>query len=378
MQVHTRGVRLRSLALATLLAAPLPFAAPERAEARKPAPLPKEKKAETSRVAEPSVPPGPEASGSGYVAATTSTAAPVEATATVWAQAGSRSWTGCSAVASEAAKQLWALSEDTNNFRSDHHWAIQARECPNAPEVLTMAVRHELMRRFELPEALDERSDLTMLAQDLIDSRTRAIGWIDDAEAELARRQDDRTLGLSYWRGRARLAAGDYEGAVESFEKALRDDAIEGWKIRRLLALAVLYQGDLDRALLLAFRAYVDAQQGDRLMSEYVLALVLDRSGDSASSRRRMKDALDRDGDGGRLRVLEAAMPLHERIYVRAYAQTVRGEASGALRLWGAYLSRPEPEAPERRLAERHRRALEPLPSNLGGPARPGEAPRER
>jgi hypothetical protein len=86
-----------------------------------------------------------------------------------------------------------------------------------------------------------------------------------------------------------------------------------------------------------------------------------------------MKWALDVDGDQSQMRALESALPMHERLYLRAYAKTVRRDASGALRLWDAYLARKEPESPERRLAERHRSALEPLPTNLGGPPRPEE-----
>ena len=319
---------------------------------------------------QPYVPPGPEEGG-----VTPEVGPLVEATATVWAQAGSRSWTGCSAVAAEAGKQLTSLAEDVNNFQANHHWAIQAGECPNAPEVLAMAVRSELMRRFDLPEATDGKSDLTLLEEAMKESRKVAFDWIADAQTELGRRQDDRTLGLEYWRGRALLASGDLDGAAKAFELALEQRSIESWRLRRLLALTLLFRGDLDGALIHAFRADIDAPASDRLIAEYVLALVLDRAGDTASSRRRMKDTLDRDGDLARMRSLEVALPVHERLYLRAFAQTVRGEASGAMRLWDAYLARPEPEAPERRLAERHRQALTPLPTNLGGPARPGEAP---
>jgi hypothetical protein len=317
------------------------------------------------------LPPGPEEGG----VLTTDVGPLVEATATIWAQAGSRSWTGCSAVANEAAKQLWSLSEDVNNFTADHHWADQVGECPNAPEVLTMAVRSELMRRFDLPEAVDAKTDLTLLEQGRAESRTIALDWIVDAQTELDRRQDERTFGLEYWRGRALLSANDLEGAQQAFEHALAERSVESWRLRRLLALTLLFRGDLDGALIQAFRASIDSPASDRYVADYVLALVLDRAGDTAGSRRRMKDTLDRDGDLGRMRSLETALPTHERLYLRAFAQTVRNESSGAIRLWDAYLARPEPEAPERRLAERHRQALEPLPTNLGGPAKPGEAP---
>ncbi|HLT38738.1 MAG TPA: hypothetical protein VK034_20770 [Enhygromyxa sp.] len=297
----------------------------------------------------------------------------VEATATVWAQAGSRSWTGCSKVASEAGKQLFGYGEEINNFRENHHWAIQAGECPNAPEVLTMAARAELLRRFDLPEALDDKTDLTLIESAMADSRARALAWIDAAQAEQRRRRDKRGLGLDYWRARALLSTNDIAGAERALLRALRESSIEGWKLRRLLALTKLYAGDLDGALEQANRTSIDAPQSDRLVSTYVLALVLDRAGDPAGAERHMKRALDMDGDGSQMRALESALPTHERLYLRAYSRTVRRDSAGALRLWDAYLARPQPEAPERRLAERHRAALEPLPSNLGGPPRASE-----
>jgi tetratricopeptide (TPR) repeat protein len=238
-----------------------------------------------------------------------------------------------------------------------------------------MAVRSELMRRIDLPEAVDGKTDLTLLEQSMAESREAASNWIVDAQTELARRQDERTLGLAYWRGRAQLSLGDLDGAQQAFEQALAEQSVESWRARRLLALTLLYRGDLDGALVHAFRANIDAPVSDRQVADYVLALVLDRAGDTAGSRRRMKDTLDHDGDLGRMRSLEAALPVHERLYLRAFAQTVRSESSSAMRLWDAYLARPEPETPERRLAERHRQALAPLPTNLGGPAKPGEAP---
>lgn len=314
------------------------------------------------------VPDGPEAGG----ALTPKPKQLVEATATVWAQAGSRSWTGCSSIANEAGKQLWSSGEEVNNFGEGHHWANQAGECPNAPEVLTMSARSELLRRFDLPEGLDAATDLSALEAGIAQSRTRALAWITAAETELARRRDARSLGLDYWRGRALLSTGDLEGARRAFTKALKESTVEGWKVRRLLALTELYRGDLDAALVLAKRALLDAPGTDQLASFYVLGVVLDRSGDSAGARRRIQAASERD-DGSQLRALGSALPLHERLYVSALVTTVRNEPSGALRLWDAYLARAEPEDPERRLAERHQTALRPLPSNLGGLPHPDE-----
>jgi tetratricopeptide (TPR) repeat protein len=238
-----------------------------------------------------------------------------------------------------------------------------------------MAARVELLRQLALPEGIDESTDLSLLESALADSRDQALAWVDDAQAELFRRRDRRDYGLEYWRGRALLSTGDYPGARKAFRRAERTASIEGWKLRRLMALTELYAGELDAALELAARSLIDAPQSDRLMSEYVLALVLDRAGDPAGAQRRMIQALNRDGDRNQMRTLEAAMPIHERLYMRAYARTARKDSTSALRLWAAYLARPEPEEPERRLAERHQSALKPLPRNLGGPAKPGEAP---
>jgi tetratricopeptide (TPR) repeat protein len=314
------------------------------------------------------VPSGPESDGE----VTEKPGPLVEATATVWAQAGSRSWTGCSSVAAEARTQLGGYNEDVNNYRENHHWAIQAGECPNAPEVLAMAARSELLRRFDLPEGIDETTDLSLIETAVLDSRDHALAWIEAALAEQQRRRDKRGLGLEYWRGRAMLSTGDLVSARKAFARSLARASVEGWKLRRLLALTELYAGNLDAALDLAKRAFIDAPENDRVASYYVLALVLDRAGDPAGARRRMQTALDRD-EGSQLRSLESTMPLHERLYARAYAKTVRNETSGALRLWNAYLARPEPEDPERRLAERHQTALRPLPSNLGGLAHADE-----
>ncbi|MBC8069110.1 MAG: hypothetical protein IAG13_12315, partial [Deltaproteobacteria bacterium] len=56
-------------------------------------------------------------------------------------------------------------------------------------------------------------------------------------------------------------------------------------------------------------------------------------------------------------------LPVHERLYLRALDHQIGDEDSSAIRLWDAYLSRPEPEAPERVLAKRHRTELQPRPA---------------
>ena len=356
--------RARSLLLPLLGLLLLPGQSAEAKRVIRSKPVPREARPAAPRP-EPEPEPEPEIN-------TVERAPLVAATATVWAQAGSRSWTGCSSIASEAGKQLWNYVEEANAYRENHHWSIQAGECPNAPEVLTLAVRSELLRRFDLPNALSGETELSELEVGLAESRDRALAWIDDAELELQRRRDKRSLGLEYWRGRALLSLGDLPGAEAAFERALASHSVEGWKLRRMLALTALYAGDIERALVLGERADIDAPSTDKVVSYYVLALILDRAGDSAGAARRMKFARDRD-EGSQLRALETALPVHERLYLRAYAQTVREDESGALRLWAAYLARPEPEAPERRLAERHQAALQPLPRNLGGPAHANE-----
>ena len=64
-------------------------------------------------------------------------------------------------------------------------------------------------------------------------------------------------------------------------------------------------------------------------------------------------------------RATESLLPVHERLYLRALDHQAADEASTALRLWDAYLARPEPAEPEKALARRHREELRPKPAPI-------------
>jgi hypothetical protein len=133
-------------------------------------------------------------------------------------------------------------------------------------------------------------------------------------------------------------------------------------------ALVALFRGDLERALRLVQRSINDGPSDDRRYSRYVRALVLDRAGASAAARSELFELRREPGYLEARTTVETLLPIHERIYVRALDSQAAEEASSAVRLWEVYLARPEPELPERRLAEQHKAELSPLPAPVGGP----------
>jgi hypothetical protein len=87
-----------------------------------------------------------------------------------------------------------------------------------------------------------------------------------------------------------------------------------------------------------------------------ILALVYDRAGAPEAAQRELIALKAQNyGEGG---AVETVLPLHERIYLQALLQQAARMPGSAMRLWEAYLACPEPEAPERKLAEQRRDEL--------------------
>jgi hypothetical protein len=64
--------------------------------------------------------------------------------------------------------------------------------------------------------------------------------------------------------------------------------------------------------------------------------------------------------------VLELMLPTHERLFFLALGEQLAGRGhSGPLRLWQAYLARPEPSEAEKKLAKAHLSELGPAPERL-------------
>jgi hypothetical protein len=232
------------------------------------------------------------------------------------------------------------------------------KECPNVPELLRVAAEAELYQSVGLLGAVDGASPLEKIVVAHRKSLGRALDWLERALVEAARRGREPPRGTRFTHGVVLLGLHRHEEARRSFDEAARHREVPSWRIDRLLAIADLLAGDLGHSLRRAHRALVDGPSDERATSAYVFALALDRAGAPAAAGSMVR-ALYRGPlvDRARSRV-EVALPIHERLYFRALVFQANGEEVRARQLWRAYLARPEPEAPERELAERHRQEV--------------------
>ncbi len=278
---------------------------------------------------------------------------------TVWAEAGGRPWTTCRDRDQQADAILRRVSTQTEEGSGETSWSAAARECPNAPSVLVLAAMRELIKVPELP-ALDLTAALPRLAEAHRQSRSQARVWLQRALAESERRGEPPPVLTHYFLAYAALGLGEHAAARAELALAEERGEVEPWRSDRAAAVAALEAGALAEALDLAYRARELAPASHRPTSVFVLALVYDRAGAPEAAMRELQ-ALQRSS-GGERNAVETLLPLPERLYLHALEQQARspGGASGATRVWEADLACPEPEAPERALAERRLSELRP------------------
>jgi hypothetical protein len=287
-------------------------------------------------------------------------AAPVPAPApeaTPWAEAGGRPWTSCRDYERQAERFLATTSLRADEARPETPWPARARECPNAPSVLVMAALLELLKIPAFPPFADLQAELPDLAESHRKTRQQALTWLRRALAEAERRAEPPPTLTNYFVAYAALGLGDWATARVALAAAERHGEVEPWRSDRALAVAALLAGDLAEALRLAHRSREFAVTAERQTSTLILALIYDRAGAPEAAQRELA-AIRRQSYGGEERgAVEWLLPLPERIYLQALQQQPANPGS-AMRLWEAYLACPEPEAPERKLAEQRRDEL--------------------
>ncbi|MCH9680051.1 MAG: hypothetical protein K0V04_01355 [Deltaproteobacteria bacterium] len=307
-----------------------------------------------------------------------STWSPAEAPPpTPWALAGARGWRLCQ----EAERQARTLRDGAGGRSSvpgaeDRLWQRRAEQCPHAVEVLTAAAQAEIVAStmdIEAPPSADPFGEapaagpsLEAAADEQEDGARRALRWLDTAIEESARRRVRPPATAYYYRAYVLTALGRVEQARAAIEETIAAGDVERWRSERMFALIALFAGDMPQALRRAHRGVVGARQDDRAISRYIRALVFDRAGASSIARAELI-ALQRDANARVARgAVQSVLPPHERLFFRALDHQANGNRSPALRLWQAYLARPEPEEPERVLAQRHLDELEPSPARIG------------
>lgn len=286
---------------------------------------------------------------------------------TIWARAGGVGWTEC-----EAHVRL-ALEFEGATLASAHAnavsaWSERAERCPHAPAVLSVAARIELARRVDVDSLGPESGSMRRLMGDYRRQRSKARDWMATALTEADRRGVPAPRGAHHDLAQILISLGDLPGARRALARAVMEGEVPRWSLDRTRAVLAIQAGELGPALAWAHAAVRDAPRERRREASYVLAYVLDRVGSwgEALTAFRTLRRIARDGRG--LWALDGMLPLQEKLYLRALDHHANDEPGPAMRLYGAYLEHPDVAAPERRLAERHVRALAPSAPLVGGP----------
>jgi len=283
---------------------------------------------------------------------------------------GGRKWGVCAELAARAERDLLSFSDDARTLQADHPWTRRAESCPHSAPILESGARTELthLPRFEGDSEAD--ANIEELDAELRESRERALRWFEEAAKERARRDEAPPFQYDYWRARALMGLARFDEAREALDEAWARRETARAELERLDALLSIFMGESERALQMAHRALHDGVRENTADAALVYALVLDRTGDPEGAAR-MTLFASRYGTKARgsLDRLQTMLPMYERLYLlalnRARSDTL--DAGLAIRSFRAYLARPEPEAPERRLAERHIERLRAKPGRLGG-----------
>lgn len=281
---------------------------------------------------------------------------------------GARGWVACEELGRQAAVlRTGTAPRGDPGTDNPNVWMERAGRCPRVPDVLVLAAQLELVSAGDIGMSLEPEANpepkLDALVADHRERITRALGWLDAALDESRRRRDPPPKETRFLRAYALLTLGRVEPARTALAGVVRAGEVERWRSDRMAAVLALIAGDLETALELSHRAWVNAPAEDRMITRYIRTLVLDRGGAIAAARTELHEMRTDAGHQFARRATESLLPVHERLYLRALDAQAGEETATATRLWDAYLARPEPAEPERALARRHRDELRARPA---------------
>ncbi len=285
-----------------------------------------------------------------------------------WAKMGARGWVACEELGRQAAVlRSGTAPRGDPGTDNPNVWMERAARCPRVPDVLVLAAQLELVSAGDIGPSLEPETNVQSLVADHRERIVRALGWLDAALDEGRRRREPPPKEARFLRAYALLTLGRVKAARATLAGVVLAGEVERWRSDRMGAVIALVAGDLDEALELSHRAWVNAPGEDRMITRYIRTLVLDRGGAIAAARAELVEMRTDAGHQFARRATESLLPVHERLYLRALDAQAAEETSAALRLWDAYLARPEPAEPERALARRHRDELAARPAPVSG-----------
>jgi hypothetical protein len=213
-------------------------------------------------------------------------------------------------------KHFSAPTSQTLRGHSVTAWIDLAKICPGHPEIVLASVRAELGKEFKFvvdPQVGDlaklvsaERKRFAVMRRGLARARK---------EAQNRRELQD---ALAYWSAVTALGEGDREAATHSLLAARASRLYLRSTLDRLEAIAAMQREELPRARTLAFTAALAGDRNERVLSEYVLALALDRSGDFSGAAAFVAKSAAVDPGRQLARILQAWLPPTEKVYLEA------------------------------------------------------------
>ena len=281
-----------------------------------------------------------------------------------WRSAVGEEEADCAGAERSAARRIARGGGDTRS--GDSGWEDRYGRCPFAPHVGTLAMLEVWGRAETLPNGF-EQTGLDAFEAARAEKRRTLISWSRTVRREFDRRGFSVPGEVFVIVAGASLAIDEVQDAArvlrEGEERGVVGAADVRW-MEGVSALVGLRHAEGLRGLGAAVTGEDRLSTPAKTRAVYLRAVLLDRLGDRDGAATAMRDAQAADKDQRALRGLLRALPIHEALYVRGLARQFsgRGEAL-TLRLWAAYLSRTEPEAPERALARRHMDSLAPRPT---------------
>lgn len=264
----------------------------------------------------------------------------------------------CSVLRSRAIRDL--EQAELSETAIAQTWNVWAEGCPGVVEVARLAAVARVQRWLALPPGANENTSFDDWRRENANARDSALEWLASAQREQLR-SGGASWHMHYWQGLALLGLGRADAAREAFESCrLPQCRVAAYRVLRGLALALLANGELERALEVAYESLDTAPRRWRAASAYVMALIFDRGGDRRAAEDWARWALDRDRGRISVRIIASALPLGERLIASAFLHGLHAnEGSAALRYWKAFMALKGQSRSDRAYAARHIQDLE-------------------
>lgn len=281
---------------------------------------------------------------------------------TIWDRIEGRAWNLCVGYEQIASKELRNFAEAKRAFmeRSDRiqhlKWQERVKECPHNSSVLLLAALHEMSQEQSLPAYSARPDKFNEFAKQQKEQRERAKTWLLTAFSSTETLTRHSPWMAYYLLAIIELASHRTEAANIALLHAQMNHELMRGEAELFASVSAFLRGESEQAIHLAEQAQSKLVESERYVPAVMKALAYDRAGATDATWEEFKHLRAERSDQVRKskQWLGQLLPFHEQLYLAALSEAADGNKEGAIRYWQHYLEQAEPEAPERKLAERH------------------------